>query len=145
MTSSALQSRKWQLIGMSQWCRSALCGHPLPALTDNNSEALWAAVSENITNYEMQLYAETPRRQRVFSRLDAHRTVKHRNRPTVNENAKCGTNTSSVSISLAQHKHQRHVRNFPTRSPVSCTREDIITSHTRSSAIAERPRDWVYL
>ena len=35
MTSSALQSRKWQLIGMSQWCRSALCGHPLPALTDN--------------------------------------------------------------------------------------------------------------
>ena len=35
MTSSALQSRKWQLTGMSQWCRSALCGHPLPALTDN--------------------------------------------------------------------------------------------------------------
>ena len=35
MTSSALQSRKWQLIGMSQWCRSALCGHPLPVLTDN--------------------------------------------------------------------------------------------------------------
>ena len=33
--SSALQSRKWQLTGMSQWCRSALCGHPLPALTDN--------------------------------------------------------------------------------------------------------------
>jgi len=25
VTSSALQSRKWQLIGMSQWCRSALC------------------------------------------------------------------------------------------------------------------------
>jgi len=35
VTSSALQSRKWQLIGMSQWCRSALCGHLLPALTDN--------------------------------------------------------------------------------------------------------------
>jgi len=35
VTSSALQSRKWQLIGMSQWCRSALCGHPLSALTDN--------------------------------------------------------------------------------------------------------------
>jgi len=35
MTSSALQSRKWQLIGMSQWCCSALCGHPLPVLTDN--------------------------------------------------------------------------------------------------------------
>jgi len=35
VTSSALQSRKWQLIGMSQWCCSALCGHPLPALTDN--------------------------------------------------------------------------------------------------------------
>ena len=35
MTSSALQSPKWQLIGMSQWCRSALCGHPLPALTDD--------------------------------------------------------------------------------------------------------------
>jgi len=32
---SALQSRKWQLIGMSQWCRSALSGHPLPAITDN--------------------------------------------------------------------------------------------------------------
>ena len=35
VTSSALQSRKWQLIGMSQWCRSALCGHPLPVLMDN--------------------------------------------------------------------------------------------------------------
>jgi len=35
VTSSALQSRKWQLIGMSQLCRSALCGYPLPALTDN--------------------------------------------------------------------------------------------------------------
>ena len=35
VTNSALQSRKWQLIGMSQWCRSALCGHPLPALMDN--------------------------------------------------------------------------------------------------------------
>ena len=34
-TYSALQSRKWQLTGMSQWYRSALCGHPLPALTDN--------------------------------------------------------------------------------------------------------------
>ena len=32
VTSSALQSRKWQL---SQWCRSTLCGHPLPALTDD--------------------------------------------------------------------------------------------------------------
>jgi len=39
VTSSALQSRKWQLIGMSQWCRSALCGHPLPALTDNWTHA----------------------------------------------------------------------------------------------------------
>ena len=29
VTSSALQSRKWQLIGMSQWCRSALCGPKL--------------------------------------------------------------------------------------------------------------------
>ena len=39
VTSSALQSRKWQLIGMSQWCRSALglCSHPLPALTDNST------------------------------------------------------------------------------------------------------------
>ena len=35
VTSSALQSRKWQLIGMSQWRRSALCGHPLPTLTDS--------------------------------------------------------------------------------------------------------------
>jgi len=35
MTSSALQSRKWQLICMSQWCCSALCGHPLPALMDS--------------------------------------------------------------------------------------------------------------
>ena len=35
MTSSALQSRKWQLIDMNQWCRSALCGHLLLALTDN--------------------------------------------------------------------------------------------------------------
>ena len=31
VTSSALQPRKWQLIGMSQWCCSALCGRPLPA------------------------------------------------------------------------------------------------------------------
>jgi len=35
VTSSTVQSRKWQLIGMSQWCWSALCGHPLHALTDN--------------------------------------------------------------------------------------------------------------
>ena len=35
VTSSTLQSRKWQLICMSQWCRSTLCGNPLPALTDN--------------------------------------------------------------------------------------------------------------
>ena len=35
VTSCALQSRKWQLIGMSQWCHSALCDHPLAALTDN--------------------------------------------------------------------------------------------------------------
>jgi len=35
VTSSALRSRKCQLIGMSQWCRSALRGHSLPALTDN--------------------------------------------------------------------------------------------------------------
>jgi len=35
VTSSALQSQKWQLIDMSQWCRSALCGHPLPVLTDS--------------------------------------------------------------------------------------------------------------
>jgi len=35
VTNSALQSQKWQLIGTSQCCRSALCGHPLPALTDN--------------------------------------------------------------------------------------------------------------
>ena len=34
-TSSALQSQKWQLIDMSQWCRSTLCGHPLPALMHN--------------------------------------------------------------------------------------------------------------
>ena len=35
MTSSALQSLNWQLIGMSQWCRSASSGHPLPVLMDN--------------------------------------------------------------------------------------------------------------
>ena len=33
---------KWQLIGMSQWCRSALCGHPIPALMDN-----WTHVAAN--------------------------------------------------------------------------------------------------
>jgi len=32
-TRSALRSRKWQLIGMSWWYRSALCGHPLTACT----------------------------------------------------------------------------------------------------------------
>jgi len=37
VTSSSVQSRKWQLIGMRKWCRSALCGHPLPALTDNST------------------------------------------------------------------------------------------------------------
>ena len=36
---SALQSRRWQLIGMSQRCRSALCGHPLPALTNDWTHA----------------------------------------------------------------------------------------------------------
>ena len=35
VTSSALQYQKWQLIGMSHWCHSALRGHPLPVLTDN--------------------------------------------------------------------------------------------------------------
>ena len=35
LVTSSAQSRKWQLTGMSQWCHSALCGHPLPALTDN--------------------------------------------------------------------------------------------------------------
>jgi len=34
VTRSALQSRKWQLIGMSQRYRSALCVHPLPALAN---------------------------------------------------------------------------------------------------------------
>ena len=33
--SSALQSRKWQLIGMSWWYRGALCGHLLPAMANN--------------------------------------------------------------------------------------------------------------
>ena len=33
--SSALQYPKWQLIGISYWYRGALCGHPLPALTDD--------------------------------------------------------------------------------------------------------------
>jgi len=28
-------SWKWQMIGMSQWCFSTLCGHPLPVLTDS--------------------------------------------------------------------------------------------------------------
>jgi len=35
VTSRALQSWKWQLIGKSQWCCSANCGHPLHALTYN--------------------------------------------------------------------------------------------------------------
>ena len=33
--SSALQPQKWQLISMSWWYRSALCGHPLMVLMDN--------------------------------------------------------------------------------------------------------------
>ena len=33
--SSALHSQKSKLIGMCQWCCSALCGHPLPTLTDS--------------------------------------------------------------------------------------------------------------
>ena len=39
VTKSALQSRKWRLIGMSWWYRSALRGHPLPASANN-----WTAV-----------------------------------------------------------------------------------------------------
>ena len=35
MTSRALQSWKWQLIGKSQWCCSANCSHPLHVLTYN--------------------------------------------------------------------------------------------------------------
>jgi len=35
LTSHALQSSKWQLIGKSQWCCSAKCGHPLHVLTNN--------------------------------------------------------------------------------------------------------------
>jgi len=35
VTSGALQSHKWQLTGMSQWCRSALCALTLHTLTDN--------------------------------------------------------------------------------------------------------------
>ena len=36
VTSEALYNRtKWQLIGKSQWCCSANCGHPLHALTYN--------------------------------------------------------------------------------------------------------------
>ena len=35
--SSALQSRKWQLIGMSWWYRGALCGHPLPMIANNRT------------------------------------------------------------------------------------------------------------
>jgi len=31
-TSSALQFRKWQLIGMSWWYGGTLCDHPLPAI-----------------------------------------------------------------------------------------------------------------
>ena len=34
-TSRAVNRRKWQLIGKSQWCCSANCGHPLHALTYN--------------------------------------------------------------------------------------------------------------
>ena len=43
VTSSALQSRKWQLIGMSQRCCNtvgscALCGHPLTTLNGGNGD-----------------------------------------------------------------------------------------------------------
>jgi len=42
VTSSALQSWKWQLIGMSQWCCSASCVHPLPVLTDNWTDGAYS-------------------------------------------------------------------------------------------------------
>jgi len=32
VNSSALQSWKWQLIGMGYWYRGAVCSHPLPAI-----------------------------------------------------------------------------------------------------------------
>ena len=34
---TALQSRKWQLIGMSWWYCGALCGHPLPVIQKNRT------------------------------------------------------------------------------------------------------------
>ena len=43
MTSRALQSRKWQLIGKSQWCCSGNCSHPLHALTYNWTRSMQLA------------------------------------------------------------------------------------------------------
>jgi len=43
VTSRTLQFRKWQLIGMNQWCCSANCGHPLHALTYNWTRAMQLA------------------------------------------------------------------------------------------------------
>jgi len=43
VTWSALQPRMWQLIGMSLWYRSALCGHPLPASANNWTRSLQLA------------------------------------------------------------------------------------------------------
>jgi len=34
-----------QLIGMSQWCHSALCGYPLPALMDNLTHGAVAPIN----------------------------------------------------------------------------------------------------
>ena len=44
--SSALQSWKWQLIGMCTWYHGALCGHPLPAKADN-----WTRGAAHVSYY----------------------------------------------------------------------------------------------
>ena len=64
VTSSALQSRKWQLIGMSYWCRSALCGHLLPALTDNwtHSAASRHTIAPNSHTGPSPLHHTRPRK-----------------------------------------------------------------------------------
>ena len=64
VTSSALQFRKWQLIDMSQWCRSALCSHPLPALTDNWTHG---AASRHTITPNQSHYRPLPRRRSYYS------------------------------------------------------------------------------
>jgi len=48
--------RKWQLIGKSQWCCSANCGHPLHALTYNWTRGMQLANTPPLQSTTLSLH-----------------------------------------------------------------------------------------